>query len=256
MTATNSVTETTRLATLERYDILDTQPEAVFDDIAKLARDLMGATASMVCFIDKDRQWFKAEAGVSELMGELRETPREISFCTHAIKSDDVMVVEDATQDERFADNPLVTEYPHVRSYAGAPLIVGEGIRLGTVCVLDQNVRTFSEKEIAALRTLRDAAVAHMEMRLSGPDTYVAICGWCQKLMGPVPTRESTKVTFTHGICAECADSMKTEITQFNAHCPSCGADFLVNERTIVVTDEGRWTRCPSCKGSVSLDRS
>ena len=79
MTATNSVTETTRLATLERYDILDTQPEAVFDDIAKLARDLMGATASMVCFIDKDRQWFKAEAGVSELMGELRETPREIS---------------------------------------------------------------------------------------------------------------------------------------------------------------------------------
>ena len=255
MTVINSVAEATRLATLDRYGILDTEREPVFDDIATLARELLGATASMVCLIDKERQWFKAEAGVTELMGELRETPLEISFCVHAIVSDDVMIVHDATTDARFANNPMVMDYPHIRSYAGAPLVVGEGIRLGTVCVLDQNVREFTDKEIATLKTLRDAATAHMEMRRSGPDTYVAICGWCQKLMSPVPEKESTKVTFTHGICAECSESMTTELAQINAHCLSCGADFSVNERSIVTTDERRWTRCPSCKGTVAMGR-
>ena len=248
-----SVTESARLKELARYGILDTDREAVFDDIAKLAQTIVGTRVAMVCLIDEHRQWFKAEAGVTELMGDLRETGLEISFCSHAIASDDVMVVADATQDPRFKDNPLVSDYPHVRSYAGAPLIVGDGIRLGTVCVLDLDVRSYTEQELAALCTLRDAAVAHLKLRLSGPDVFVAVCGWCQKLLDPLPKKESSNVTFTHGICEDCSTSVRSEFQNTIAHCSSCGIDFSVLDRQVVTTDEGRWTRCPSCNASVSL---
>ena len=202
--------ESGRLAHLHQYQILDTEPEHVFDDIAVLARRLLRCAVGLVCLVDEDRQWFKAESGLTEIMGDLRETPREVSFCAHAINSDDVLTVEDMTNDPRFRFNPFVTEYPNVRSYAGAPLIMADGIRVGTVCVLDLSVRQYSEIEISALETLRDAAIAHIQLRREEPETYVTVCGWCKKLLQDV-SGDAKNVRFTHGICTECAHSVANE---------------------------------------------
>ena len=249
-----AIDESKRLAELRRFRILDTERQAVFDDIAALARQLCNATVSLVCLIDEDRQWFLAEAGLVEVMGEMRETPREIAFCTHAIVSDEVTVVEDARQDERFKNNPLVTDYPHVRAYAGAPLVVGDGIKLGTVCVLDQEVRSFSEAELTGLRTLRDAAVAHLKQRLVKPDAYVSVCSWCQTVMEPLPSAE-VNLRITHGICQQCAEEISDELLAEFVECPHCQSSISKEKRAgaRVVTDEGSWMRCPDCGGSVLL---
>ncbi len=124
--------ETARLGKLAEYQILDTPPEKEFDEITQIAAKLIGAPISLVSLVDRDRHWFKARYGLNAI-----ETPREYAFCAHAIKSDNVYVVDDATKNPLFSENPLVTGAPDIRFYAGAPLITPDNFRLGTLCVID-----------------------------------------------------------------------------------------------------------------------
>jgi GAF domain-containing protein len=155
-----SDTERARLAALQSYKVLDTPAEKVFDSIAGLAASITGTPTALISFVDGDRQWFKAKVGL-----EAAQTPRDISFCTHAIGSDDLFIVPDATRDARFAQNPLVTEAPNIRFYAGAPLITLEGHALGTLCVIDYIPRDFTPEEQQALRDLSQYVMAQLELR-------------------------------------------------------------------------------------------
>ena len=153
--------ETTRLRVLRDLAVLDTPPEPAFDDITALAAQVCKRPIALVSLVDADRQWFKSRRGL-----EVAETPREVAFCAHAILNPaEVMVVPDAHRDERFADNPLVTDAPHLRFYAGAPLVTAGGEALGTLCVLDREAGQLSPAEIDALRALARQAMAQLELR-------------------------------------------------------------------------------------------
>lgn len=152
--------EAERLKALERYAILDSSAEEMFDRITRMAARLFDAPMALISLVDKDRQWFKSCFGI-----EACQTDRDIAFCTHAILSSEVMVVRDAHQDERFADNPLVSGPPHVRFYAGAPLRTSDGFGLGTLCILAPEPREWSEKESLLLADLACIVVDEFELR-------------------------------------------------------------------------------------------
>ena len=153
--------EAERLARLDRYHILDTLPEQTYDDLIKIASGICGAPISMVSLMDRDRHWFKAKVGL-----EAAETPRDSAFCTHAIgMPDEILIVPDAQQDPRFRDNPLVTGDPHIRFYAGAPLITPDGHAIGTLCVIDRVPRTLQPFQIDAIKGLSRQVVALLELR-------------------------------------------------------------------------------------------
>src|SRR5712692_3005554 len=152
--------EPARLDALYAYDVLDTPPEAAFDDLTRLASQICGTPVAMVSLVDGNRQWFKSKIGT-----EVTETPRDIAFCAHAILQPDLFIVTDAEADERFADNPLVTAAPHVRFYAGAPLITPEGHALGTLCAVDQVPHTLSPDQQEALRALARQAMDQLRLR-------------------------------------------------------------------------------------------
>nr|WP_316627401.1 PAS domain-containing protein [uncultured Brevundimonas sp.] len=154
--------EADRLAALKRYGVLDTTPEAAFDDLANLAARLCEAPMAAVSLVDAERQWFKAEVGLG-----VSETPRPTSFCAHAMVSDRPMVVTDACLDARFADNPLVTGAPNIRFYAGYPLKTPEGVPLGALCVLDRRARPegLTELQALAMQTLADQVMTQLELR-------------------------------------------------------------------------------------------
>jgi phosphoribosyl 1,2-cyclic phosphodiesterase/CheY-like chemotaxis protein len=139
--------EAERLSALRALNLLDTAPEERFDRFTRIAAALFDAPVSLVTLVDENRQWFKSCVGIEQC-----ETSRDVSFCAHALKSADVMVVPDALVDSRFADNPLVTEGPRIRFYAGAPLFLANGICVGTLCVLDSRPRIPSEREVALLK--------------------------------------------------------------------------------------------------------
>jgi hypothetical protein len=149
-----------RVAALEKYAILDSEPEQAFDDLAKLASFICKTPIALVSLVDSERQWFKSNVGISAT-----QTSREIAFCSTAIQQKDVFVVPDALKDERFRNNPLVVSDPHIRFYAGAPLITEEGYALGTLCVVDHVPREFSDDQKEALRTLGRLVLAQMEFR-------------------------------------------------------------------------------------------
>ncbi|MFW6092811.1 MAG: SpoIIE family protein phosphatase [Pseudomonadota bacterium] len=155
--------EQARIAALREYEILDTLPEPAYDDITRIAAQVCGAPVALVSLVDADRQWYKARWGT-----ELRETPRTVAFCAHAIADPTrVMVVEDASRDPRFADNPLVTGEPGIRFYAGAPLVTEAGHALGTLCVIDREPRRLSDAQLESLRALARQVVAQLELRRS-----------------------------------------------------------------------------------------
>jgi PAS domain S-box-containing protein len=155
--------EARRHEVLLDLNLLDTPPQASFDRITRMATHLFKVPIALVSLIDTDRQWFKSRVGLA-----LTETPRSVSFCAHAILQDDVMVVQDASADPRFADNPLVRGETAARFYAGAPIDVGDGVRIGTLCIIDTAPRVFSDADRALLRDLAGMVageIATIELR-------------------------------------------------------------------------------------------
>lgn len=154
--------ERRRLAALREYRILDTEPEKAFDDLVLLASQICGTPVALISLVDQDRQWFKAKLGTT-----LNETARNVAFCAHAIRQPGVFQVEDALEDERFKDNPLVLSDPHIRFYTGAPLVTPEGQAIGTICVLDREPRKLSAEQLEALEAIQRQVVAQLELRRS-----------------------------------------------------------------------------------------
>jgi diguanylate cyclase (GGDEF)-like protein len=142
--------EEQRLTELRSLGLLDTAPEERFDRITRMAQRLFDVPIALVSLVDEDRQWFKSRQGL-----EATETPRSVSFCAHALEGDEVLFVEDALRDGRFADNPLVTDDPNIRFYAGAPIAGPDGSVLGTLCVIDRQPRQLTPDD---RRTLEDLA--------------------------------------------------------------------------------------------------
>lgn len=153
--------ETDRLARLRELVILDSAPEPVFDSIARMASDICGVPIALISLIDMERQWFKANVGLPGV----NETPRDVAFCDYAIRSGAVLEVPDAEADSRFANNPLVTGAPDIRFYAGAPLILPGGQRIGTLCVIDRQPRRLTDAQTATLRSLAAIATQTLIMR-------------------------------------------------------------------------------------------
>lgn len=153
--------EALRLETLRRYNVLDTPPEMDFDDMVKLAAQICQVPIAAVSLIDENRQWFKSIIGL-----HVTETSRNVAFCAHAILNpEELLEVRDAQLDLRFADNPLVTHEPHIRFYAGAPLITNDGLALGTLCVIDCVPRELSAEQKIALTALSRAVIVQLELR-------------------------------------------------------------------------------------------
>ena len=153
--------EAERLDALRSYGVLDSLPEQGYDDIVQIASSISDSPIALISLIDEDRQWFKARVGL-----EVPETARDLAFCGHAIlHPDEVLIVEDALEDERFASNPLVLSDPSIRFYAGAPLKTSSGLALGTLCVIDRVPRELSENQVRTLQALARQVMAQLELR-------------------------------------------------------------------------------------------
>lgn len=167
-----TIDENDRIAALQRLEILDTPAEAAYDRLVLIASKVFQMPIALVSLVDEERQWFKARVGL-----EAQETPREFAFCAHAIHDDGLFVVEDASQDERFHDNPLVAGDPDIRFYAGAPIPAPTGERLGTLCVIDRKPRTLDpeQREILSMLALQAAeALVTRQVALTLRDAFNA----------------------------------------------------------------------------------
>lgn len=155
-----SLNDRERVEALQKYQILDTEPEQAFDDLTLLASFICKTPIALVSLVDENRQWFKSKIGMKP-----SETPRDIAFCSVAIQQSEVMVVPDTLEDERFRDNPFVISEPKIRFYAGAPLINEDGHALGTLCVIDQRPREMTADQKDALQALSRLVLGQMEFR-------------------------------------------------------------------------------------------
>ncbi len=153
--------EQRRLAQLQALQVLDSEPEPLFDTLTRLASEICGTPIALVSLIDADRQWFKANVGLPGV----GQTPRDVAFCDHAIRQDGLFEVSDAAGDLRFAANPLVTGQPGIRFYAGAPLVLPAGDRIGTLCVIDREARQLTPQQADMLQQLARAVVEALQMR-------------------------------------------------------------------------------------------
>lgn len=195
--------EAGRLKALRQYKILDTDPEQGFDDLTLIASQICGVPIALISLVDEDRQWFKSRIGV-----EIQETSRSVSFCAHAIHQQGIFTVADALNDARFRDNPLVQGDPHIRFYAGAPIITQDGHALGTLCVIDYVPRKLTDDQNNALKALERQVAAQLELRrnleelrvaLEGIETLSALMPYCStcklNIVIPADTAAMQKVT-------------------------------------------------------------
>jgi GAF domain-containing protein len=212
--------EAARLEALRQYELMDTEAEKVFDDIVVAAATICGTPTAMISLLDEQRQWFKARVGI-----DVSETPRSMAFCDVAIRDPSrTLIVENATLDPRFAENPLVTGGPLIRYYMGTPLQNDAGVALGTLCVIDTKPQQPTEQQVNALEALQRVAMHAMEQRkvtrtlartlenvkeLSG---LLPICSHCKSIRNDKGywdtlseyLSRNTDVNLTHGICPDC----------------------------------------------------
>ncbi len=159
--APKTANEQQRIAALYDYDLLDTLPEKVYDDVTRIAADVCGVPISLISLIDNDRQWFKSKVGL-----DVTETHRDLAFCAHAILTpEEMFVVDNPAEDKRFHDNPLVTGAPHIAFYAGVPLVTNSGDALGTLCVIDNKPNQLSKEQRETLKALARQIIAYFEVR-------------------------------------------------------------------------------------------
>jgi PAS domain S-box-containing protein len=159
--AQKPLNENQRLESLKSLNILDTLPERDFDQITLLASQICGTPIALISLVDENRQWFKSKVGLSAA-----ETPRDLAFCAHAILNEEVFVIPDSSKDERFFDNPLVTNAPFVNFYSCAPLKSPNGINIGTICVIDSKPNVLSDQQIQALKMLSEQVTRLLQLRL------------------------------------------------------------------------------------------
>jgi GAF domain-containing protein len=152
--------EAKRLQVLWQYNLLDTMPEEIFDELTELAGLICGAPISMITLVNERRQWFKSKVGV-----DTEENNRDVSICAHAILQKNLFIIPDATRDIRFKNNPLVTGKPKIRFYAGAPLVTHDGFPLGTLCVIDRIPRELTPAQTRAMQLLSRHVMALLEQR-------------------------------------------------------------------------------------------
>ncbi len=223
MTAPSPSNEVERLAALKEYHILDTETEQSYDDITILAAHICKVPIAMISLVDEARQWFKSRVGV-----EQQQTSREAAFCAHAILRNEPLIVRDATKDRRLADSALVSGEPHIRFYAGIPLINPEGLALGTLCVVDRQPRRLSTAQKKALQALSRQVMVLLELRRVSTHLAEAldhvkklqgllpICAWCKRIRDDegywsqveAYFHKSTGADFTHGICPQCMEKI------------------------------------------------
>ena len=154
--------EQERLQALKSYEILDTLPEKDFDDLTLLASQICQTPIALISLVEEERQWFKSKIGLGGT-----ESSRQDAFCSHAILDNKVLVIPNSLEDDRFYDNPFVTNDPHIRFYAGAPLTTADGHNIGSLCVIDNKPRQISPEQISALESLARQVVGQMELRRS-----------------------------------------------------------------------------------------
>ncbi len=149
-----------RLLALQRYQILETSEEDAFEHVVNLVQNILNVPMCAISLVEHQRQWFKAKRGI-----EMSETPRDVSFCAQAIKDRNPLVIQDATSDPRFSENPLVTGEPHIRSYAGIPLRTPDGYNIGSLCAIDTKPRLFTPFEVSILDQFAKIVVGELELR-------------------------------------------------------------------------------------------
>lgn len=218
--AQKPTTEEIRLLALHQYQILDTEPEECFDDFTQLASQICETPISLISLIDSNRQWFKSTVGL-----DARETDRDMAFCGHAIlEPQEMLIVPDAFEDQRFRDNPLVLGDPNIRFYAGAPLVTSQGFALGTLCAIDHVPRSLSDRQQNALSALSRRVVAQLELRkvtaslaealdkISVLEGLLPICVHCRRVRNDKGywsqvddyLREHSDLEFVQEMCVGC----------------------------------------------------
>lgn len=211
--------EHARLDALRRYNILDTAPEAQFEDLTSLVAHVCQVPIATLTLLDERRQWFKSKRGIT-----IAETPRERSFCTHTIEHTNAFIIPDTLADPRFAHNLLVTDPPHVRFYVGVSLVTADGHAIGTLCAIDRVPRVLDEAQLDALHALARQAMALIEQRrtmrelaealerVRSLEGLLPICAYCHQIRDEDGVwhkleryiSERSDVEFSHGMCQVC----------------------------------------------------
>jgi GAF domain-containing protein len=224
-----SAQEAARLEVLRQYKILDTPLEEEYDDITALAAFICDAPIALISLIDANRQWFKSKVGL-----DVRETNRDVSFCSHTILEKNMMIVSDALTDPRFSNNPFVTCAPNIRFYAGVPLVTPSSHAIGTLCIVDYQPRELTEAQTRTLEALARQVVAQLELRrvsaqlaealgkIKTMEGLIPICSYCKGIRNDKGywstvekfIEQNSDATFTHGICNHCVQQHFPEVAQ------------------------------------------
>lgn len=227
-----------RLDALREYEIMDTPPEEAFDEITRLTSFICGTPIALMTLLDHRRQWFKSKVGL-----DTTETPIEQSFCQHAIGTQGVMLVPDATLDQRFKDSELVVAHPHIRFYAGAPLVTSDGVALGALCAIDRVPREFGVEKQEALTALANQVIRSLELRRTVKALQIALeekelarrevkhlqellpmCSWCRRVRDDSDywfrvedyLSQHSDIKFTHGVCPDCFTRLDNELSELS----------------------------------------